>query len=327
VKRTRLRFGLAAAFVWALGMCGCQGQRIGIQGLDFREALLCMYTEQIIDNLIRAYENQPFVQLEYTELFAQQLDEIGADGTMGETVTDSRGTAFSADSSSTSGRNIVSAFSISGSVNWKGTLNFKARPITNRNRVYQAYIDFVREPARFVRCKQAPAEAVHILRRRNGYYYWVPKGAAEDFLELAMITTFKHGPETVRGYYEVKVVRVGETEQTGRGDTIKATLTFDTFVPNGDALLVVDTGKVVPGRKIGIPLLELEDMEPGAPTRKLTARWSPSKRGIDAESLQDQKARVYSKEHPPEVGADPVVDLLERTVNVLDRIQANQGIN
>lgn len=97
-----------------IALAGCQAQRIGGQGKDFRAALLDMYTDQIMDNLIRAKNNEPFVQLEYTELFVLEADEISGGGSWGEPAGNARTAVFSGASSNTLARTVGSTFSLSG---------------------------------------------------------------------------------------------------------------------------------------------------------------------------------------------------------------------
>src|SRR5690242_2608426 len=71
--RARLgRFALAAV---ALCASGCQATQMAHDGINFRQALLSMYTDQAMDNLIRARTNMPFVQLEYKDLLVQVTDQ------------------------------------------------------------------------------------------------------------------------------------------------------------------------------------------------------------------------------------------------------------
>jgi len=122
-------FGVIAV---AAMMSGCQASRLEQQGIDFREGLLNIYTEQILDNLIRAYNDVPFMQMEITEIFVQEFDEIGITGSFGETVTDARTLLLSGASSNQAQRMILTPWMLMGSTKRQGTINFKAKPVTNR---------------------------------------------------------------------------------------------------------------------------------------------------------------------------------------------------
>src|SRR5215470_3407012 len=100
-----------------LGMAGCQSARIAEQGIGFHEALVKMYDDQVWDSLIRAKQNKPFVLLNYTELFAQDAEQVavgGGGGKLMPALTDARNGWF-----------------VAGSVSRAGVLNFKATPVVN----------------------------------------------------------------------------------------------------------------------------------------------------------------------------------------------------
>ena len=58
------------------GTSGCLARQIAKDGTDFRQALLDMYTDQAMDNLIRARNNMPFVQVAYRNLLVQDTDKL-----------------------------------------------------------------------------------------------------------------------------------------------------------------------------------------------------------------------------------------------------------
>src|SRR5438270_1601434 len=59
---------LVLAVATGLFSSGCFGNQFAADGRNFRQALLDMYTDQTFDNLIRAAQNQPYVQLAYHDL-------------------------------------------------------------------------------------------------------------------------------------------------------------------------------------------------------------------------------------------------------------------
>src|SRR5262245_39192834 len=63
---------LLACFV--ASALGCQGRGFYRQNVDFRHAMIDMYTEQAMDNLIRAREGLPFVQLAFSGALIQDVD-------------------------------------------------------------------------------------------------------------------------------------------------------------------------------------------------------------------------------------------------------------
>ncbi len=323
----RQRFVRMALGVFVLLLPSCQAARVGKQGQDLRHALLGMYTHQIMDNLIRAHDYLPFVQLEYTEIFVQELDEWLVEASGGETVTDARTAVFSGASTNTLARTIASVFNLKGNLNRKGTLSFKAKPITTRNEIYKAYIRFAQDSELFICQPERPCDCQHHLVQatRDGRHCFVRHTARKEFLELAMFTSFMHGGETARGYYEVKITKIGDPKPTGRGDSIETVLTLDRFVPNGNGFLsIVDprSGR----RRIRIPVFQQEALASGVLTQTVEVTWSPKKRGVTALELEGASARFYSEEYPPESSDVPsILESLEDVANTLDRINVGQN--
>src|ERR1700736_365513 len=67
-------------------LAGCQDKRIAAQSIGFHEAVVNTYDEQFWDSLIRARQHRLFVLLNYTELFGQDSENVGAAGGGGEFV-------------------------------------------------------------------------------------------------------------------------------------------------------------------------------------------------------------------------------------------------
>src|SRR5690242_16054393 len=57
---------------------GCLARQVAEDGMGIRRALVDMYTDQALDNLIRAHENRPFVQLKYSQLAIKDTDDAMA---------------------------------------------------------------------------------------------------------------------------------------------------------------------------------------------------------------------------------------------------------
>src|SRR4051812_43482077 len=65
---------------------GCLARQVARDGINVRQAVLDIYTDQIMDNLIRAKTCQPFVQLAYSAILVQDVDNVS--GSAGETYGD-----------------------------------------------------------------------------------------------------------------------------------------------------------------------------------------------------------------------------------------------
>src|SRR5436190_1242118 len=75
ISGTCMRLPRAAYLVGVLWFCtsGCLARQIASDGCSFRQAVLDIYTAQILDNLICAAQDRPFVQVGYHAL--QVTDE------------------------------------------------------------------------------------------------------------------------------------------------------------------------------------------------------------------------------------------------------------
>jgi hypothetical protein len=64
--------------VVVLTSVGCLGAQTASDGRNFRQALVDMYTDQIMTNLINAYERRPMVQLQYSDLSVTDTQTLTA---------------------------------------------------------------------------------------------------------------------------------------------------------------------------------------------------------------------------------------------------------
>jgi len=312
--------------VCCLLLCGCQAVQVAHDGQSFRHALLDMYTDQAFDNLIRAREGLPFVQLTYRDLLVQDTDTLSGSASAGwsESATHSTGAAGVFTSIS---RMFGHMFGLNAMSSRAKIMSFYADPVTTENDVYETYLTFASDPNLLVASDTKPGCAV-ICRRQCGHkWYFVPVEAGPAFQSLVLKTSLLRGPETAPpGAYEVQIIALKEAkgEAKGRGDSVVATLTFSADVPNSIGLLVLK----LDGRTVKIPVSQIyttEDNKPvdeGAPTRRLEAQWSPKLRGAWPDDLLNKKVRIYSYLYPPEAPLPSPVP--QRVMDTLGRIRANQ---
>src|SRR5579864_4445849 len=83
-RTMRLLIAAALGFVFS----GCLSQQVASDGRGIRQAMIDLYTDQAMDNLVRAKEAQPFVQLAYNNLAINHNDKyiasfLGGDATFG----------------------------------------------------------------------------------------------------------------------------------------------------------------------------------------------------------------------------------------------------
>lgn len=321
---TRLR-RLAVLLPLLLIPCatGCLARQVMHDGVKVRQALEEMYTDQIMDNLIRARCQLPFVQVTYADATVQDNDVYGGTASGSESLTEVLMTALE--------RTYATMFSIQGNASRSRTMSFVMNPVTDQNDVYEAYLAFAQNPELFMVSCTDPGCQAHIVRKRGKNYYWVPVSAAPAFLDLAMKTSFMRGPETAPpGAYEVTVtnveaVRTNQDPKTLKvidpkrpGDLLFTKLTFSASIPNGNATMVA---KLADGRTIKMELRRIttkvvdgEEVQAkeGEPTSVLTTlAWSPQSTGYTELDLINAKARIYSHDFPIDAPA-PAPQALSR---------------
>ena len=311
-------------FALVCGAMGCQARQVARDGVNFRQALLTMYTDQAMDNLIRAKTNQPFVQIAYRNLTVQDLDSLSGTGSLSLTDTSAQTTGATIAASVV--RTFSNAIGMGGTAGRSRTMSFQADPITDQNDIYLLYRGFALEPGLFVESDCKPEGPVHIMRKSGGKYYWVPCEAAPVFFDLVMRTTFMRGPDIQRPpYYDCKIARVLLLSPGKKYD--KVMIELSPSIPNGEA----DMDLTVKGKRRRIPLLivdvplELagEKFEPkpegvSYPQKYFVANLNKEELDIaDAKELQGLSVQVFSRKYPPE----PIKISPE-----LKRIEANQDL-
>lgn len=227
---------------------------------------------------------------------------------------------------------------IAPSTDDKRTMSFVSDPITDQNDVYQKYIAFANNPNYFVMSNCPPKFPVHIMRKCNGMYFWVPTEAAAAFFDLCMQTTFmreknKDSGLSIDGAVALKIEKVENFVETPptpeREAIIYATITFNKAVPYGAATLVID---LADGTKLRAKAWPLADNHL---TQQPTALGQPSTRfDIDIDEgkaagkyqekdLTGRPGRFYSFDYPPEISPiKPTLDQINENVSAIrNRVQ------
>lgn len=205
---------LVPLFVLSLGLTGCAVNQLRLDQDKIRCALLGLYTEQLMDNLVRAANGKPIIILDY--------------GTAQATIT-AKNTATTSDSYALTHTNMLSTatstftatrlavYTFMGALSHDNTniVSVTATPLTTSVEAYNAYLQFLAVPGSLQVGPAPPLPGTaHICRRYGKDYYWVPVEFKELFFDLAQATTSERGrlllppPEfyTVRIQELVKVI-------------------------------------------------------------------------------------------------------------------------
>jgi hypothetical protein len=327
-QRSALRTvrALAVAGVCAWLSTGCLARQLAADGKGFRQALLDMYTDQVMDNLVRASEGLPFVQLSYRNLVVTEIQTVKANVGDESDPSTSRTVAQRTAALITSMRNYTNKLFFGGSLERDRQMQFQADPVTGKADVYDYYLAFARDPLLFCVGDVEPPCPVHIKRRCHGKWYWVPADAGPVFLQLALKTTFMRGPEpppTV--YWPTTIVAIKQAyRKTGEPDVGNHVITFASKVPNDDGYASLT---LTDGRKLRLKLAP-RLIEPYEPGKKKQDQVPGPKRNTMVTTLYAEDdpgiAIVYTAE-PATPKQAPSELLINRPVNVFAENNPNLG--
>lgn len=305
---------------------GCTARQLERDGNNFRESVCDLYTEQAMDNLIRAKSNQPFVQLVYRDLLAQTTDT--GEGVLGTSTMLDRQTGPVGGIM----RTVTSGFTAGGTANRQRQLSFHADPVLERPEVYEAFIKFASDPGLLVESDGPPACPVHLHRKRGKKHYWIPCEAGPQFLGLVLLTSFTPaGDPPVSPAYDVEIEQVEIVSKPGKEDNFyNVNIKFKDAVPKGEGSLVIDR----PGesRQVRLQVTPLSNEEAkkkeqagaeGSSVFWVNAQFNPARVGIDPDQLNRQKGQFFSFRFPRLV-APPGPPIGQRYYNELDRIRSKQ---
>jgi hypothetical protein len=245
MRRSRLAVALV---LLALLQSGCGTHQVCQDQDKLRCCLLNLYTNQIMDNLVRAYNGLPIIQLDYSQLTATvTLEETGSYGGSQQLAATNLLTLPPPVLAITRGFTNGFAYMLSGRDNNQVTMT--ANPVTNKDEVYNAYLQFLAKPGSLVvTCDPPPEGAAHIVKCCGHKYYWVPVEFKFDFLRLALVTTAQRGqPLSVPTYFENTVTKLLHDEKPAKDDPDQShilTLKFDKPMPNDDGKVTLTVANV-----------------------------------------------------------------------------------
>jgi hypothetical protein len=306
----------------ALAADGCLARQFARDGTSVQEAVADIYTDQAMENLIRARNNLPFVQLKFSGINVSDTDDLNLPLSVKQTVATAR-SLFTP----TAMRTLTNEYDATITGDRKRVMALNADPVTDQNDVYERYLAFACQPSLLICSDKPPRGHVHIVRKWRGKYYWIPCEAGPAFLDLVLKTALMRGPETVPpGFYAVKILDVMDVTPAPPGtDSTTATVVFDNAVPNGEGSLFIDLDD---GRRVRASLLTMptdangKRIPLGQATTRLKMTWSPIRDGFTALNLLGRPGRVYSRDYPPMAPApNPVLQKIATDVN---QIKVNQ---
>jgi hypothetical protein len=243
MRRVAILLGLAAV----IALPGCLTVLETRRDQDkIRTTLNTLYENQIIDNLIRAANGLPFVQIDYTN--ATTTVTVNESGNIGGTQTTGPNSTNIVVAALRFAHQFTNVFTYGAMGSNSNQIALTANPVINSNEVYDAYLQFLANPGSLVVSCNPPQEGrAHICRKWQGKYYWVPIEHRFLFLKLALITTAQRGKklQPVDDFFPVQVTSILFREPGDRNLTF-LTVKLDGPVPsdNGEIEFTIDGKRV-----------------------------------------------------------------------------------
>jgi hypothetical protein len=161
-----------------------------------RSTLLDLYTNQIMDNLIRTANGMPIIHLDYTNAATQVTITNNIGGNESQVSTASNMFALPAATLTVTRSIMTTLMGNLGNMN-SNQVSLTATPVTTSNDVYDAYISYLdaeKNPGSLmVTCDPPKPGTAHLCKKFNGQYYWVPIEYRKLFFQLALSTTAQRG--------------------------------------------------------------------------------------------------------------------------------------
>ncbi len=218
----------------------CTSQRLGYDHRQMRTELLTAYEEQLMDNLIRAREGLPLLQIRYGVIDGTSKTNIGGSLTVEENSTDviKFGNDSITDNDGTNG-------TVKGDI--ESTMAIKGTPVLDDAGVYKAYREFAGSYLR--RSHAAPSEEYILYETRKrrdatgsrSMHYWVPRtitlkekdangknkvldvaGEMEILLDRVMLDQKKDSGGGADGTATVLVLSIGQEKFVGSSREVLA---------------------------------------------------------------------------------------------------------
>ena len=315
MRRVAFLFGLTAA-VTVLPGCLVISETRRDQD-KIRTTLNTLYEDQIIDNLIRAANGLPFVQIDYTNatttITVTESGNVGGTQTTGPNSTNIVGSALRFAHQFTN----IWTYGLSGQNS--NQIALTANPVITSNEVYDAYLQFLADPGSLiVSCDPPPEGNAHICRKWQGKYYWVPIEYRFLFLKLALVTTSQRGKrlQPVDDFFPVQVKNVLFEEKGDRNVTF-LTVKLDGPIPsdNGRIEFTIDSKRVQfgvdqPPAPLGSPPRKPATSSASSSTRKRapgqSRAWRTSRRGSRFRASVPQELASPAALHLKPAGFRPV---------------------
>jgi hypothetical protein len=311
--------GMIGVILCGVLLPGCAVHELHKDQDLIRSTLLDLYTNQIMDNLVRAKSGLPIIQLDYTNAQGNVTIANTIGGNVNQVATSSN--VFSLPAAALSVTRTI-ATTLAGNLSNVNTnqVAVAAQPVTTMNEVYDAYLQFLDETKNpgslMVTCDPPTPGAAHLSRKFDGRYFWVPIEYRDLFFRLALLTTAQRGKSLTAPdeFFQVTLTKLTDVKSNLFPNIRVVTLSLDKPIPADMGYVVLDQDK----EKTQYSLQSIPG--PASSDTKVAVV------NVDASNVKlfdtPQPAKIYLQHQRPKLPTTE--DLINRVNFNLQQIQFNQ---
>jgi hypothetical protein len=333
------------------GVAGCAVEQMHHDHDKIRVALLDLYTNQIMDNLIRTSNNMPIIELDYTNAGANlTAHENGVISGSPFAITNTHTQTIAAATTATATKTVLTTIGGGLTADSTNQVQLTANPVTTTPAAYDAYRTFIAIPGSLQTTCDAPPEGAALLCRKGGRtYYWIPIGFKRQLLELSLaaITSRAAAAAPLDPFYSVNILRIVSYEKNaadqskkdvtapGKKDTsakdkdadgdkfVTVTVLLDQKIPNDVGRIYIGSADKAAGYDIEQPFQPQGDLSRPSMTDEVSFVYNQNPTSVfKFEKSLPQAAKVFLMNHRP---TQPVVNQDLRMIEFqLQQIQFNQ---
>jgi hypothetical protein len=267
-----------------------------------RSTLLDLYTNQIMDNLVRTSNGLPIIQLDYTNASAQ-VTLMSTIGTMDNQATTATNLLNLPAATLAATRTLMTTLAGNASATNSNQVSIGAVPLITSNDVYDAYISYMdseKNPDGLkVTCNPPPKEVEPLCKKFNGMYYWVPTYKRKEFFALALATTAQRGKalQAPDKFYTISLDAGPTLIADSKGFSAVRNYTYDITklkIPADSGYLVLDSDTANPQTQFDIQAIPPKT-NPGDPVPSTAATLEVSIPADTVELLPDEAGTMEPK--------------------------------
>jgi hypothetical protein len=197
-----------------------------------------------MDNLIRTANGMPIIQLDYTQASGMVTITNTIGGSDNQAATATNLLMLPAATLSATRTIVTTLMGNLANVN-ANQVSIGATPNITNNEIYDAYLEFLTQPGSLMAsCDKPPENAVHIMRKYNHKYYWVPTEYRGPFFKLALLTTAQRGKALLAPdeFFKVSLVKMEANVPSNLFPGVRnLTFRLDKPIPADVGYLVLDS--------------------------------------------------------------------------------------